>query len=534
MASQSAVSASEVYHRRSSGLVREGRPLDAILFNFAGATIGPVVGWILLFGIPFYPGANVIVSVLVGFVLALGLNITYALFAATIPRSGGDYVFISRTFHPWLGFAMNASFMFWLAFYIGTAGALIGQLGVATILRELAVATGHLSWASRGDWFYTDWGKFISGIVAIAVVGPLIIIGRHGLRTFFRFQRWIFAFCLSATALTIIATLVMSHTDFVSSFNSYTAHFGTNGAYAKIMKEGGPHGAFSWKQTLLAVTWPTYMSTFLLQSAYWAGEHKKGLRGHIIGMPVAFSIAMGITLLAVWASTHAYTVDFLNALGLTSPSDYGMGFTPYYVELVGMWTGPVIAIILALGLSAWLVTYVPVLSTMVTRSMLAWSLDGIMPDWLGRVNRYGNPVNATLVCYGVSMILLFLYSFTSWFSVVTALLGFDLTFLVACIAAVVFPYRRRDLFEDSDGNIRVGRIPLMSITGAVGAVGVACIMVILVKDPSSGTNWPANKYMISAMVAAIVVSAAVYAIAAAVQKRRGIDVAASYRTLPIE
>ncbi len=526
----------EIFQRKSSGLVREGKPFDAILFNLVGGTLGPVIGWILLFGIPFYPGSSVLLTIPICFLLCFGQNLTYALFAAIMPRSGGDYVYISRTFHPAIGFALNASFMFWITFYVGTAGALFGQLGLATALREIGQATGNLGVVSWGDWFYSSWGKFLTGLAVILVVGPIILIAKNGLRAYFRFQRYIVLFCLATLLVTIVATAVMSHAAFVSSFNGYMQTFtGKGDSYNAILKAGGAHGDFSWDQTLLAVTWPFYMASFLIQSSYWAGEHRTGLRAHLTGMVVAFAIAFLLAFLAVAASIAAYGTDFLNALGLVSPSKFGLSFTPYYAELVGTWVGPALAVVLAVGLGAWLIPYVPGLSIMVTRSILAWSFDGIMPEWLGRVDeRTHNPVNATLLTYASAIVLLALYSFTPYLSVVTALLGFAVTFFVACAAAIVFPYRRRDLFERSPGAVRVAGIPLLSIAGTLGVVGLGIVIVMLVRDPSSGTNWPLNQGQIFAIVGAVLVGFLLYGVAAAWRRRQGADISVAYRALPPE
>ena len=223
------------------------------------------------------------------------------------------------------------------------------------------------------------------------------------------------------------------------------------------------------------------------------------------------------------------------ALGLAKPSDFGLSFTPYYVELVGTWTGPIVAIILAIGLGAWLIPYVPGLSIMVTRSMLAWSFDGIMPEWLGRVDeRTHNPVNATIITYASAIFLLILYSFTSTLSVVTALLGFALTFFVACVAAIVFPYRRRDLFDKSPGAVRIAGVPLLTITGILGAAGLAFITVDLIRDPSSGTNWPLNQGQIYAIIAAILVGFVLYGLSWLLRRRQGADITVAYRALPPE
>ncbi len=523
-------------HRQSSGLVRAGKPLDAALFNFFGATFGPVIGWVLLFGIGFYPGSNLTLTILIAFALTIGMNLAYAFFAAIMPRSGGDYVFISRTFHPWIGFAMNASFMVWLTFYIGTAGALFGQLGLGPAFRVLAGATGDLSLAEVGDWFSTDWGKFISGMAMMAITGPVVIAGRQGLRTYFRFQRIVFIAAGLTLVVTIVAMIVMSTDGFQSSFDGYTSKFsGEQGAYDTVVAAGGGHGEFDLKQTLLAATWPFYGAAFLVQSAFWAGEGRTGLRAQLMGITGPFVAAMLVMLVAVVVGTNVFGVDFLTGLALGDPAAYGFTSAPYFAELTAAWTGPVIGIAITLGLGAWLISYVPFITVMVTRSMLAWSLDGVAPAWVGRVDsRNSNPVNATLITFGFGTVFLVLYSFTSTFSVVTALLGFALTFLVTCVAAAVFPYRRRELFEGSPGDVRVLGMPLMSIAGVAGTLGLIAMIVILISDPSSGTNWDANRWQVYSAGIIIAVSAALYAIAAAVRRRQGIDIAASYRGLPPE
>ncbi|MEA2379563.1 MAG: hypothetical protein QOD13_3470, partial [Thermoleophilaceae bacterium] len=107
----------------------------------------------------------------------------------------------------------------------------------------------------------------------------------------------------------------------------------------------------------------------------------------------------------------------------------------------GTWTGGVIGLLLTFGLTAWLLSYVPFLSVIAIRSILAWSFDGIAPQWLGRVDRRGNPVNATIACYLLAIVLLVVYSFTDWLTVTTPLLGFAITLALTCVSAIVFPFR---------------------------------------------------------------------------------------------
>jgi amino acid transporter len=220
---------------------------------------------------------------------------------------------------------------------------------------------------------------------------------------------------------------------------------------------------------------------------------------------------------------------------LADPATYNMNSTPYFAELTGTWTGPVVAIVIAVGLGAWFLTYVGFITIMVTRSMLAWSFDGIMPDWLGRVDkRTSNPINAIVVTFAFSVFFLALYSFTTAFSVVTALLGFAITFLITSLAAIVFPFRRPDIFEASPASRRVLGVPILSIAGIFGTAGMITMIVVFLRDPSSGTNWPLNKNQVLGIVAALVVPLLVYAAAALFRRRQGVDLGMAYQALPPE
>jgi amino acid transporter len=529
-----AATATAFQPRKTSGLVREGKPIDGFLFNINNAVLGPVVGWILLFGVSLYPGSNILLATVIAFGLCLGVSFAYAFFAATMPRSGGDYVFVSRTFHPALGFASNGLYTILIIYYLGTFGALCGQLALSTIYREFGVAFGHTSWANHSNWFYTDWGKFISGSVIMLAVLPLFVLSSRGLRPYFIFQKIVYAFAIGTFLLTLVLMIAMSHGSFVHAFNTYSAHFThTQNAYAAVVKAGGTHGSFSLHQTLLSVTWPFFTAGFMILSATWAGEHKTGLRSFLLAIPLSYGVVFVAIMAALVIGLHTFSTTFLNALGLAPPSTYGMGFTPNFIELVGMWVGPVLGIILALGLAAWIIPQVPCIIILVTRVFTAWSLDGVAPSWLGRVNdRNHQPMNAILVVYIGGFIGLYGYSFTHSLSIVTGLLGELFCFWVACVAAMAFPYVRPRLHESSPANKRVAGIPIFTIAGAAGAIGLGAIAVILLADKYSGTNWPGNGYQIFGCIGIFAVLFVYWFIARAVRLRQGIDITTSYRELP--
>jgi amino acid transporter len=87
-----------VFTRASSGLVRQVGTLDAVYYGVMAITIAYMV--FIVAAIPIYVGASIEWSTVITMVGAIALGLVYALFAAVYPRSGGEYVFLSRTVHP--------------------------------------------------------------------------------------------------------------------------------------------------------------------------------------------------------------------------------------------------------------------------------------------------------------------------------------------------------------------------------------------------------------------------------------------------
>ena len=108
-----------------------------------------------------------------------------------------------------------------------------------------------------------------------------------------------------------------------------------------------------------------------------------------------------------------------------------------------------------------------------TRSMLAWSLDGMAPKWFSAVSaRFHTPTWSLLLCATIAEIWVLLYAFTSEILVLGGFLGQCIPFAGVCLAALVFPFRRRREFESSPIAYRWGRVPVISV---LGAVAFACV-----------------------------------------------------------
>ena len=91
----------QLFVRRSTGLVREASAIDAAIFNAVfSAPVGATLAWGVFFALAAFPGSDLITATLIAFVLNIPVLIMMGLLAASMPRTGGDYVWVSRILSP--------------------------------------------------------------------------------------------------------------------------------------------------------------------------------------------------------------------------------------------------------------------------------------------------------------------------------------------------------------------------------------------------------------------------------------------------
>src|ERR1019366_9724681 len=117
-ASEPVPAAPTVFARKATGLVRESSVWNASAFNILNVTIAYAILYPALFLWQF-PGASLLLAGIIGVAAFVPLGLCYALVVAAMPRAGSDYVFVSRVFHPAVGFVVAVVFMVWVTFWSG-------------------------------------------------------------------------------------------------------------------------------------------------------------------------------------------------------------------------------------------------------------------------------------------------------------------------------------------------------------------------------------------------------------------------------
>ena len=114
-----------------------------------------------------------------------------------------------------------------------------------------------------------------------------------------------------------------------------------------------------------------------------------------------------------------------------------------------------------------------------------------------------------------------------------------MTFFGTSIAAMILPWRKKELYENSPiANYKVAGVPMITVTGTLSALFLGCNMYKWLwptYNSASGNLYAINvptslKFMASMYVLALVI----YVVAKLVRRRQGIDLKTVYTEIPVE
>ena len=517
-----------VFTRASSGLVRQVKTQDVMYYGVQQIALSYIVFIVLAWG--FYPGASMPLAALIATVAGLAMGICYAMFATLYPRSGGEYVYLSRTLAPVVGFVVSFSFAFWETFYTGINGAFFSLYSISPMLAGLGVQSDSKGLLDAADWFTHGWGIFIAGTVMILFLG---YIQYRGAAVYFKWQRWATYLAFGSLALTIFVLILaaVGVLDFKANFNELAGP----GAYGKVVADGvkaglAPPAGFDFGETMKFMIWPAFSIWFAVASTSFSGEIRNVQRSQLIGITGSM-ILMGIAFLVLLPLYQSvFGGSFLlsasaNGLPIEAPP-----FVPFFTAVVG--GNVVLTILMSIWVLAIAVFVTGTTLVYASRAALAWSIDGVAPERLGDVNeKYHSPHWALLLWVVVGEIFLGLFAFTDLLGPISGFLGLAISFIVVSLWAVFFPFVRKEQFDNSPIAWRVGGFPLMSLLGIIASVIVGYAFYRLTIDSGFSLNLKFANW--GAIV--VVVFAAIWFYAwKAYRMRQGVNLDRRYQEIPIE
>jgi amino acid transporter len=522
---------SGVFARKSSGLVRNISTFDTFFYNLV--QLGPAFAFFNIAYVFLYPGANMEIAALIALGVCLFQGVTYGLFASVYPRSGGEYVPLSRAIHPFVGFVGGFNQSVWQGFQTAPVAVFAVTVGLAPMFVALGLQMDSTAFFDLGLALDSPWGWFIAG--ALIVLASAYVLHR-GMNVYFRIQRWLFG--IGTVGFVILILVLILGTTGVFDFQaSYAKYFGS-GAYSQLLAAAQETGVdlnpkFDWRMTRWFTIWPAFSFLFAVLSTSFSGEIKDVKRGQLIGM-VGSQIVGGILIVALGLFARTSLTN-QGMLAIGAGSDAGAFPLPYpWISMLAaiMADNVILTIVMNLGVTLMLLCTCASTIVYFSRGFLAFGIDGMGPEWLAEVHKkYHTPTNTILLNAIVGVVFLVIYCFTDWMHLIVAQAGLGIVLVTFTLSAAIFPFIKRKTYETSPAKMEIAGIPVMTITGLIGSVGMAYFVYRTLVDNSYGANAPIALGLTAGI---FVVGAIWYFIARAVRRRQGIDVGARFKEIPIE
>jgi amino acid transporter len=526
-----------VFSRKASGLVRVGSSLDVFIFNVGLVSVGIAIAYNQFYGPSLYPGAQPWIATLLAAAGMVFVAVAFYCWSVVFPRSGGVYVFLSRTISPGVAFVMSVIETVILLYYAALAAGLIVQVGLSSFFGAVGTVARNSTLTSWGTTVAKPSGVFWIGSLIIVIAGALLI---SGTRRYFTVQRVLFVVAVAGLAVIAVVMLLGSRSGFGSHLTSLTG-LHSDQVISSARKGGFTTAPTSFSESAKFLVWPLLPLLGAVQSVGIGGEVKKVRRSQLLGM-VGAVVATGLVI-ALFAilSNKDFGYTFQGAVAYNSLT--GVSATtstaPWFAVLAGILGHNVLlsGIILA-TFAAWIWFWIPAELAYTTRSMIAWSFDRVAPDKLGFVSETTHtPVVAIGISTGGAVVFMWLIAFKA-----VVFLTFIEVLLVVwgtvMVAAVLFPLLRKSLYASSPAkNFRLLGVPVMPAAGAIAAVFMGYAFWLLWEDPNAaGPLIKPSKMPVEAWITlgAIVVGTAWYLGAKAYRKRRGIDISLAFQQIPIE
>ena len=510
--------------RNATGLVRELSPFDAFNLVFSAVLIPVGITQVLSFAPTFWPGANVLLSFLFSLPLVLCFGLVYLYFTVAMPRSGGDYVWVSRVLGPGTGFLANLALTFVFTTWI--------SFNFTTMMTLMVPSLGYVAGFA---WNPDQMTQFLIATALTIVFAALMLLGT---RRVARYMLITFAIVWLGMAIWLIGLALTGHDGFAANFNAHSGM--TLSAVTSAAAKAGysPGTGIDWAGTTFAIIYAFQVFTGFQWTGYFAGEIKNVRRTATTSIIGALVVSAVLYVLATFLVYNTYGFSNFGSivyLGFNT-SNSTLGFAPYLPSLVKFLSLPgFLQIFVAVCFVLSVLWWTPTGFLIATRNLFAWSFDRIAPSGVAEVNnRLHTPVVATIVVAVWVELLNYLNIYQGLSALLINVIAvMAVAFIAVAVAAIVMPYIRPNLFNSAPAMIRarIAGIPWLTIVGVVMLLSWAFVLYVTFATTAFGQVAP--KSMIEAFAVPIL-GAIYYLVVRVVRARQGIQLKAAFQEIPPE
>ncbi len=510
--------------RNATGLVRELSPFDAFNLVFSAVLIPVGITQVLSFAPTFWPGANILLSFLFSIPLVLCFGLVYLFFTVAMPRSGGDYVWVSRVLGPGIGFLTNLSLTFvfttWVSFNFTTMMTLM--------LPSLAYVAGF-------TWNPSPLTQFLIATLLTIAFAVLMVLGTKRVA---RYMAVTFVIVWLGMLVWFIGLAITGHSAFVANFNAHSGMTISQVTHAASKAGYSPGGAIDWAGTVFAMIYAFQVFTGFQWTGYFAGEIKNVRRTAITSIIGALVISAVLYVLATGLVYNTYGISNFGSLVYLgfNTSNSPLAFAPYLPSLVKFLSLPgflQVFVVACFVLSV--LWWTPTGFLIATRNIFAWSFDRLAPSAVAEVNeRLHTPLIATIVVAAWIEFLNYMNIYQGLSALLINVIAvMALAFVAVALAAILMPYARPHLFNEAPAMVRakVAGVPWLTIVGVIMLLSWAFVLYVAFTTTAFGQI--SAKSMIEAFAVPII-GVIYYLVVRYVRARQGIQLKAAFQEIPPE
>jgi amino acid transporter len=364
---------------------------------------------------------------------------------------------------------------------------------------------------------------FATGLLVLAIGGLATVAGGRTFRILI-YSFFIYGFFVLSLVLGVFLT--HTHADFIRAYGTYF-----QGGVPKVLSDASAKGYTPGATitTIGAIVPLLFVSIGpypVMQTV--GGEIKQPRRNLLYGLVLAEIVSISVWFGLTFVLDRIVGISFLEAWTVTVGAGSSTVPTSFVTVLepsrLLLW---LIVIGLFIGNIGWSWLSIVFLS----RLIMAWSFDRILPSALAHVDdRFHTPTTAVVLTCVLAVIPMYLEYFTSFITAqVNAIFLYSVVWFLAAVSALIIPFHRKSIYENSAGRLLIWRIPAISILGLIGIILFTYLGFNALVNPAIGP-FQFGAHIATAII--VIIPIIIYILSYYFNRLRGIDLGKLSSQLP--
>lgn len=515
-----------VFVRESSGLIKQVSLLDAVMLNIGNMSAGvalfesispfinpahnPTIGG---------PGGVLWLASIIGLIFAIPQLVVYTIMTTRVPRTGGDYIWISRALNGPLGAVMAISLMIESVAYFALVAFFSGS-SINAVLCVIGHATNNPDLINLANTIFvnpyenlTITQKIIFYLISASFFIIIILINILKSRWGYTVVTVLGIYSIFSLVLAIAVIALNS-----SRFSSVIPVFSELGVNVPQVEYSPLPSSINLVYTfLLLPIFALYTYPWMQAGPAISAEFKR------TEQTARLNLVIGLIATGFFVTMAFLEMDLV--------AGYCFNYHAYASFIYNFWTvaivlagNPILQWIIGLGVILWNFYVLSYGVIVFARYIFALSFDRVLPEKFSQLNSRGAPVYAHLLDLSILLIFLLIpvFSTSAAVSLYGAVILGALYFLVSSIAGFAYGVKNR--------------IKSLEVAGAISAVYFAFLTYEAAANPVFGftstvNGFPLTEFFVGLTIA---VSALIYIVSWYKHKKEGIDISLSFKEIPPE